>query len=53
MKKFWNNILIKLGIRKPEPEELDEDHARDMIMNRILYELSDEELKELMGEDSE
>ena len=53
MKKFWNNILTKLGIRKPEPEEWDEDHALDMIMNNILSELSDEELKELMGDDSE
>ena len=35
------------------PEEWDEDHALDMIMNNILSEMSDEELKELMDEDSE
>lgn len=48
MKNFWNKLLIFLKIRKPEVEEWDEDHALDLIMNSIINELSEEEIKEIM-----
>jgi len=48
MKNFWNKLLIFLKIRKPEVEEWDEDHALDLIMNSIISELSEEEIKEIM-----
>ena len=48
MKNFWNTLLIFLRIRKPEMEEWDEDHALDLIMNNLISELSEEEIKEIM-----
>lgn len=48
MKNFWNKLLIFLKIRKPKIEEWDEDHALDLIMNSIINELSEEEIKEIM-----
>lgn len=51
--KFWNNLLVKLGLKKPKIEEWDEDHAISMIMNTIISEFSEEELREISKEDQE
>ena len=48
MKNFWNKLLVFLKIKKPEIKEWDEDHALDLIMNSIISELSEEEIKEIM-----
>ena len=53
MKNLWNKLLIFLRIRKPQTQEWDEDHALDMIMNSMINELSEEEIKEIFEDNDD
>lgn len=43
-----NLLYIQKRTSTPSPEEFDEDHALDMVMNNMLEDFTDEEIEEMM-----